>query len=94
MMRWIISTSLKLKYLVVLAGALLMFFGTMQVRDMPIDAFPEFAPPRVEIQTVALGNSSDEVEQLITVPIENELGGLEGLAEMRSKPVAPCPRSS
>ena len=61
------------------------------VADLPntkVDVFPEFAPPRVEIQTIALGNSSNEVEELITVPIEDQLGGIEGLDEMRSKSVA------
>ena len=49
--------------------------------------FPEFAPPQVEIQTIALGNSSTEVEELITVPIEEQLNGIEGLDELRSKSV-------
>ena len=50
--------------------------------------FPEFAPPQVEIQTIALGNSSTEVEELITVPIEEQLQGIEGLDELRSKSVS------
>jgi CzcA family heavy metal efflux pump len=88
MMRWIISTSLKLKYLVVLGGALLMFFGTLQVRDMPIDAFPEFAPPRVEIQTLCIGLSARDVEELVSAPMEQGLNGIEGLTAMRSKSVS------
>ena len=57
-------------------------------RDAPVDVFPEFAPPRVEIQTIALGNSSTQVEELITVPLEEQLNGLPGRGEMRSKSVA------
>ena len=49
--------------------------------------FPEFAPPRVEIQTIAIGNSSTEVEELITAPMEEQLAGIEGVDELRSKSV-------
>ena len=75
-------------------GALLMFFGTMQVRDMPIDAFPEFAPPRVEIQTLCIGLSARDVEELVSAPMEQGLNGIEGLTAMRSGPFLSCRRSS
>ena len=70
-----------------LASAMLAL-GFVQIPETKVDVFPEFAPPQVEIQTIALGNSSNEVEQLITVPIEDQLGGIEGLEDMRSKSVA------
>ena len=54
---------------------------------MPVDVFPEFAPPRVEIQTLALGLSATEVESLVTVPLEQALNGIEGLDTIRSKSV-------
>jgi Cu/Ag efflux pump CusA len=47
MMRWIVRSSLRFRYLVVAVGAVLMVFGAGQVRDMPVDVFPEFAPPQV-----------------------------------------------
>src|SRR5919108_282216 len=87
-MRWIISRSLRFRWLAVFAAAAIMAFGIVQIPSTQVDVFPEFAPPRVEIQTIALGNSSNEVEELITVPIEDQLNGIEGLAEMRSKSVA------
>src|SRR5687767_10795193 len=87
-MRWIIGTSLKLRYLVVVAASMMMFFGVLQLRDMPIDAFPEFAPPRVEIQTVCIGLSARDVEELVTVPLEQGLAGIDGLDVMRSKSVS------
>jgi CzcA family heavy metal efflux pump len=62
-----------------------MVFGILQIPSMPVDAFPEFAPPRVEIQTPCLGLSADEVEQLVTVPLEQAFNGLDGLDLMRSK---------
>ena len=46
---------------------------------MPVDVFPEFAPPRVEIQTSALGLSAAEVEELVTVPLEQALNGIARL---------------
>ena len=68
MMRWIVGTSLRLRYLVVVGASMMMFFGVLQLRDMPVDAFPEFAPPRVEVQTLCLGLSALDVEELVTVP--------------------------
>ncbi|HEV8555786.1 MAG TPA: efflux RND transporter permease subunit [Actinophytocola sp.] len=87
MMRWIIGTSLRFRALVVVGASMLMFFGVLQIRDMPVDAFPEFAPPQVEIQTLCSGLSARDVEELVTVPMEQGLAGIEGLSAMRSKSV-------
>jgi CzcA family heavy metal efflux pump len=87
MMRWIIGSSLRFRYLVVFAGAALMVFGFSGVRDTPVDVFPEFAQPRVEIQTPSLGLSAAEVEQLVTVPLEQSLQGLPDVETVRSKSV-------
>ena len=87
MMRWIVGSSLKFRYVVAAAAAALIFFGVQQLRGMPVDVFPEFAPPRVEIQTLALGLSATEVESLVTVPLEQTLNGVPGLDEIRSKSV-------
>ena len=87
MMRAVVRASLRYRYLVVAAAAAAMFFGIGQLRSMPVDVFPEFAPPRVEIQTPSLGLTAPEVEQLVTVPLEQALAGVEGLDVMRSKSV-------
>jgi CzcA family heavy metal efflux pump len=86
-MRWIIGSSLKFRFLVVAAAAALMFFGAGQLREAPVDVFPEFAPPQVEIQTPSLGLSAAEVEELVTVPLEQSLAGMPGLDLIRSKSV-------
>ena len=86
-MRWIIGSSLKFRYLVVALAAGLMVYGAGQVRDARTDAFPEFAPPRVEVQTICLGLSSDETEELVTVPLEQALNGVAHLDEIRSASV-------
>jgi CzcA family heavy metal efflux pump len=87
-MRTLVLASLRFRWLVVFAAAALTAFGVARIPDAQVDVFPEFAPPRVEIQTAALGNSSNEVEELITVPIEEQLNGLPGLDQLRSKSVA------
>jgi CzcA family heavy metal efflux pump len=86
-MRWIVGSSLKFRYLVVAAGVALMVFGGQQLRSMPVDAFPEFAPPRVEVQTLCLGLTAPEVEQLVSTPLEQSLNGIRGLQVIRSKSV-------
>jgi CzcA family heavy metal efflux pump len=83
-MRWIVARSLRFRWLAVFGAAALMVFGLIQAREAPLDVFPEFAPPIVEIQTIALGNSSKEVEELITIPIEDSLNGIAGLDKVRS----------
>jgi len=72
-MRWIIESSMRLRYLIVILAAALMVFGIGQLRGMPVDVYPEFNPPLVEIQTEALGLSAEEVESLITTPMEADL---------------------
>jgi len=86
-MRWIVSTSLGFRYVVVAMAAALVFFGVQRVGDSPVDVFPEFAPPKVEIHTIAIGLAPTEVESLITVPLEQALNGVPGVAEIRSKSV-------
>lgn len=87
MMNWIVETSLRLRVVVVALAVLLMIVGVQTIYKTPLDVFPEFAPPLVEIQTEAPGLSTPEVESLITVPIENALGGVASLKTLRSKSV-------
>ena len=86
-MRWIVGTSLKLRFLVMFIAAAMIFIGITQLRDMPVDVFPEFAPPRVEIQTPAVGYSAAEVESIVTVPMEEVLAGVPDIDVLRSKSV-------
>ena len=88
MMRWLVGSSLKLRFLVVASAAGLMIFGFTRLRETPLDAFPEFAPPRVEIQTISLGLTSTEVESLVTVPLEEALHGVPGVQTIRSTSVS------
>jgi CzcA family heavy metal efflux pump len=87
MMRWIVGSSLKLRFLVIAGAAAMLAFGAATLGDQPVDVFPEFAPPRVEVQTEGPGLSTTEVEELLTVPLEEALNGTPGLDVMRSKSV-------
>jgi CzcA family heavy metal efflux pump len=87
LMRAVISSSLKFRYLVVAAAVGLMILGITSLPKMHVDVFPEFAPPRVVIQTACVGLSTSDVEQLVTVPLEAGLNGIQGLDDMRSKSV-------
>ena len=88
MLRGIVGWSLKFRFLVVVIAVALMAFGIAQLRAMPVDVLPEFSPPYVEIQTEALGLSAEEVEQLITVPMEQDLlAGVAWLDVIRSESV-------
>ena len=64
-MTWLVRTALRLRVAIVAAAIVLMVAGIRSVRQAPLDVFPEFAPPRVEIQTEGPGLSSEEVEALI-----------------------------
>ena len=85
-MRRLLELSLKFRVLVAGVAATVLVLAVVQLPSAPVDELPEFAPPQVEIQTEALGLSAQEVEQLITVPIEHDLlNGLAWLDQIRSE---------
>jgi CzcA family heavy metal efflux pump len=86
-MHWIIASSLKFRFLVFAIGVALVAVGTNQIRDIPIDVFPEFAPPLVAIQTEGIGMNTAEVEELITIPMEELLKATPAVEVVRSKSV-------
>src|SRR5437762_10872737 len=88
MMAWIIGLSQRFRLLVVPAAAALFVVGIIQLRTAPTDVLPEYSPPTVQIQTEALGLSAVEVEQFITVPMEQDLlNGVPWLETITSKSV-------
>jgi CzcA family heavy metal efflux pump len=89
MMRWIIGSSLKARGFMLFVAAVLIVMGVVQLRSVPKDVLPEFTPPTVEVQTEALGLSANEVEQLITVPLEQDL--LNGVAFLHTIESASLP---
>jgi Cu/Ag efflux pump CusA len=87
MLTWLVRSALTQRVFVLLLAGILIVLGLRASTDVPLDVFPEFAPPMVEIQTEAPGLSTEEVESLITVPIEVQVNGVPDLATLRSKSV-------
>jgi CzcA family heavy metal efflux pump len=86
-MRSIVAASLRYRYLIVFMAVVLMVFGISRLKNSAVDVFPEFAPPKVEVQTLSTGLSASAVEELVTVPLEQALYGVPGLDVMRSRSV-------
>lgn len=86
-MNWLVQAALRFRIIVVAAAIALIVVGVRTADDVPLDVFPEFAPPRVEIQTEAPGLSTEEVDSLVTVPIENSLNGIPFVDHVHSKSV-------
>ncbi len=87
MIRWLIQTSLTYRGAVVALSIAFLVFGARAASNTPLDVFPEFAAPLVEVQTEAAGLTSVEVEQLVTSRLETALAGTPGLVMIRSKSV-------
>jgi len=87
MLRSLVAGSLHNRFLIVLLAAALLGGGVLSALRSPLDVFPEFAPPLVEVQVEAPGMSSEAVEQLVTIPLESALNGLPQMTTLRSKSV-------
>src|SRR3954463_8798095 len=84
MLQAIVHWSIHNRAVVVVLSALLLAFGFYAVEHAKLDVFPEFVPPQVVVQTEAPGLSADEVEPLVTLPVEQALLGIPGLDVLRS----------
>ena len=87
MLSFIVRSSLRFRFLVVAAAVSLLIAGALQLPNSQVDVFPEFAPPKVEVQTPSIGLTASEVEELVTVPLEEALNGAPALDRLRSKSV-------
>ncbi|HLZ53359.1 MAG TPA: efflux RND transporter permease subunit [Verrucomicrobiae bacterium] len=87
MLNRIVQFSLRHRGVVVALGAIVIAYGLYVAARTKLDVFPEFAPPQVEIQTESPGLASEEVEQLVTTPIETGLNGTPGLDAIRSQSI-------
>ncbi|HEY9849143.1 MAG TPA: efflux RND transporter permease subunit [Leptolyngbyaceae cyanobacterium] len=84
MLNSIVKWSIAQRWLVVIASILITLWGFRVLTQMPLDVFPSFAPPQVEIQTEAPGLAPEEVESLVTRPIESAINGTPGVETVRS----------
>jgi heavy metal efflux system protein len=80
----IVSFALSQRFIVVAATAALMAWGIVSFQHLPIDAYPDLAPPRVQLVTQWPGHAAEEVERLITIPLEVEMNGIPRLTTLRS----------
>jgi cobalt-zinc-cadmium resistance protein CzcA len=80
----IVSFALSQRFLVIIASLLLMIWGAVSFQKLPIDAYPDLSPPHVEIISQWPGHAAEEVERLITIPIEIEMNGIPQLDSLRS----------
>ncbi|MCU0883369.1 MAG: efflux RND transporter permease subunit [Beijerinckiaceae bacterium] len=87
MLAALIGSSLRQRALVLALALVLTVLGVRAALNAQFDVFPEFAPPIVEVQTEAPGLATEDVEALVTVPIETAVNGVPGLATLRSKSV-------
>lgn len=83
-MNRIVETALRQRFLVALMTLILIGAGAWAVRQLPMDAYPDLSPPMVEIITQWPGHAAEEVERLITVPVERGMNGIPRTAISRS----------
>lgn len=84
MFKWLLDASLANRLLVIIASLVLMAYGAFTLATTPVDVFPDLNKPTVTIMTEAGGMAAEEVEQLITFPLETTMNGLPGVESVRS----------
>lgn len=80
----LITQALKRRYIVVALALLLLIGGFVAFKTLPLEAYPDFTDPRVRVITILPGKGAEEVERLVTVPLEKELNGIPGETNLRS----------
>src|SRR6185312_10229518 len=86
-MRWLVAWCVHRRVVVTILAAAFLVVGSWAASKTPVDVFPEFVPAQVSIQAEAPGFTPDQVETLVTRPIEAAVNGAPGLASLRSESV-------
>src|ERR1035438_7845673 len=84
MIHRIVQASLRQRFLVLMLTGFMMIAGIISFRRMPVDAYPDLSPPQVELITQWPGHAAEEVERLVTLPIELQMNGVPRMTVMRS----------
>ena len=88
MLNWIVQFSLRFRGVVVALACVLTGYGIYTAAHAKLDVLPNFVPPEVEVETEAPGLSPEQVEVLVTRPLENTINGLGNMASLRSESIA------
>src|SRR6202521_1045869 len=80
----IVSCELSQRFIVLMAALMLMLWGAYSFQKLPIDAYPDLSPPHVEIITQWPGHAAEEIERLISIPLEVEMNGIPRIEALRS----------
>src|SRR5580658_53072 len=80
----LVSFALAQRFLIIIIAIFMMVWGVLSFQKLPIDAYPDLSPPHVEIITQWPGHSPEEIERLVTVPLEIEMNGIPRLEALRS----------
>lgn len=80
----LVSFALKQRFMVLIASLAVMIWGVLSFQKLPIDAYPDLSPPHVEIITQWPGHAAEEVERLVSIPLEIEMNGIPQLDSLRS----------
>src|SRR5438445_7513187 len=86
-MRWLVSLCVRYAGTIATLTLIVLVAGLWATRSAPLDVFPDFVPSTVDIQTEAPGFTAQQVEQLVTKPVENAVNGAPGLSTMRSESI-------
>src|SRR6266545_7474876 len=84
MLNKLLELSLRRRASVLLATGVLVAVGIWSALRLPIDAVPDITSPQVQINTAVVALAPEEIEKLVTFPIESEMAGLPGMVELRS----------
>src|SRR5664279_2217898 len=84
MIHRIVQASLRQRFLVLMLTGFIMVAGIISFQRMPVDAYPDLSPPQVELITQWPGHAAEEVERLVTLPLELQMNGVPHMAVMRS----------
>jgi len=84
MIHRIVQASLRQRFLVLMLTGSMMIAGIISFRRMPVDAYPDLSPPQVQLITQWPGHAAEEIERLVTLPIELEMNGVPQMVVMRS----------
>ena len=84
MIHHFVQFALRQRFLILIMVVMVIIAGALSFQRMPVDAYPDLSPPRVEIITQWPGHASEEIERLVTLPIEVEMNGVQHMAVMRS----------